>query len=114
MSSYSHELLMHYLHTGPGMLPISAVVSQHITFEVGCVTDDDQAPPSLSLHPPNFRPLYRPVQLNDARPGVIEEEGGASDAEEGGQVADDFDAYSTNQTEVSLGLLKVCVRRKRT
>jgi hypothetical protein len=35
MSSYCHDLLLYYLHTGPGLLPISVVISQHISFEVG-------------------------------------------------------------------------------
>lgn len=33
MSAYSHDLLLHFLHTTPRMLPVANIVSQHISFE---------------------------------------------------------------------------------
>ena len=37
LSAYAHEVLMHFLHSSPTMLPLLGIVNKCIKFEVGRV-----------------------------------------------------------------------------
>ena len=50
MAAFSHDLLMHFLHTSPGMLHVAAVMSRHITFEVLGVGAEDRWGPAAHAH----------------------------------------------------------------
>eukprot|EP00798_Chlamydomonas_sp_ICE-L_P015377 gene15377-21462_t len=77
LSTYSHDLLMHFLHSAPAMMPINLIVSQRLGFETV---------------------EGRPTGGVDG-----EKDAGDEDGETGG--GGDVEAAATNNTAVELGLL---------